>query len=314
MLISIAIPVYRNEGSIPELHRRIVETVKTIPRADYEIIFTNDGSDDGSLEALLQLSKHDPKVTVINLSRNFGQHAANNAAFQHVKGDIVINMSADLQDPPEVIAEIVEKMNEGHDIVLAARGKVQETWFKRLTSWAHYRLIRISVPAYPDKGFDFWGANKKAFKAFMSFPDVVRRNQTDLLSIGFDVGILTYKKQKRIHGKSQYNFLKRLDISLSQILATAIWPLRISAVMGFLFTVMGFLYAAYLFVSYFFRDAPFQGWTPIMILLLIIGGAVMLVLGIIGEYLWRIYYETKGRPIYFVNDVYRNGKVDDRKK
>jgi len=302
MLISIAIPVFRNEGSLPDLHKRLVDTVGTIPDADYEIIFTNDGSDDGSLNQLIEISKKDPKVTVINLSRNFGQHAANNAAFKHVKGDIIINMSADLQDPPEIIAEIVSKMNEGHDIVLAARKKVKETWFKRLTSWAHYRLIRISVPAYPDKGFDFWGANKKAFKAFMSYDDVVR----------FNVGTITYEKQKRIHGKSQYKFLKRLDISLSQILATAIWPLRIAAIMGLMFTLTGFLYATYLFISYFFREAPFEGWTPIMILLLIIGGSIMLVLGIIGEYLWRIYYETKRRPIYFIDQVYRKGKVDER--
>ncbi len=314
MLISIAIPVYRNKGSLPELHRRLVETVGSIPGADYEIIFTNDGSDDGSLETLIDISKQDPKVTVINLSRNFGQHAANNAAFQKVTGDVVINMSADLQDPPEIIADIVAKMNEGHDIVLAARQKVQETWFKRLTSWAHYKLIRISVPAYPDKGFDFWGANKKAFKAFMSFNDVVRRNQTDLLSIGYDVGTITYEKQKRVHGKSQYKFLKRLDISLSQILATAIWPLRIAAIMGFLFMFLGFAYALFLFISYFFRDSPFQGWTPIMMLLLIIGGSIMLVLGIIGEYLWRIYYETKDRPLYFVDEVYRQGKIHDQKQ
>ena len=311
MLISVAIPVFRNEGSLPDLHKRIVDTIATIPDADYEIIFTNDGSDDGSLVQLIDISKNDPKVTVINLSRNFGQHAANNAAFKQVKGDIIINMSADLQDPPEIIADIVNKMNEGHDIVLAARKKVRETWFKRLTSWAHYRLIRISVPAYPDKGFDFWGANKKAFKAFMSYDDVVRRNQTDLLSIGYSVGTITYEKQKRVHGKSQYKFLKRLDISLSQILATAIWPLRIAAIMGFAFTLSGFLYATYLFISYFFREAPFEGWTPIMILLLIIGGSIMLVLGIIGEYLWLIYYETKNRPIYFINQVYRNGEIED---
>ena len=314
MLISIAIPVYRNKGSLPELYRRLVETVRKIPGADYEIIFTNDGSDDGSLETLIGIADIDPKVTVINLSRNFGQHAANNAAFQRVTGDIVINMSADLQDPPEIIADIVRKMNEGHDIVLAARKKVQENWFKRVTSWAHYRLIRISVPSYPDKGFDFWGANKKAFQAFMSFSDVVRRNQTDLLSIGYDVGVITYEKQKRIHGKSQYKFLKRLDISLSQILATAIWPLRIAAIMGFLFTFLGFGYAVYLFVVYFFREAPFEGWTPIMMLLLIIGGSIMLVLGIIGEYLWRIYYETKQRPLYFVDQVYRQGNSDDQRK
>jgi len=308
VLVSIAIPVYQNEKSLVELHQRIVEAVQIIPGADYEIIFTNDGSSDGSLETLIELSKQDDKITVVNLSRNFGQHAANNAAFQHVKGDIVINMSADLQDPPEVITDIIKKLGEGHDIVLAARSKVRESIFKRMTSWLHYRLIRISVPAYPDKGFDFWGVNKKAFKSFMSFNDVVRRNQTDLLSIGYDVSVITYEKQKRVHGKSQYRFMKRLDISISQILATGIWPLRIAAIMGLAFTFLGVLGAMFILIRYFFTSSTSDGWTSIIFLLLFINGCTMAVLGVIGEYMWRIYYETKRRPLYFVDEVFRRGK------
>ena len=311
MLISVAIPVYRNKGSLPELHERIVKTVEGIEGADYEIIFVNDGSDDGSWATLIEIADKDSKVTVIDLSRNFGQHAANNAAFQHVKGDVVINMSADLQDPPEVIGDIVARMNEGFDIVLAAREKVQENWLKRVTSWTHYKLIRISVPNYPDKGFDFWGANKKAFAAFMSFNDIVRRNQTDLLSIGYKVGVTGYEKQKRTHGKSQYNFIKRLDISISQILATAIWPLRIAAIFGLLFTILGIVIVLAVLARWLFLDVPASGWTSIVSLLLLTSGCVMAILGVVGEYMWRIYYETKRRPLYFVDKVYSQGKSDE---
>lgn len=304
MLISLAIPVYQNEGSLKPLHQRIVKAIKKVSESlEYEIIFTDDGSTDNSYQELLDIRAIDDNITVIKLSRNFGQHAAINAAFQHVKGDIVINMSADLQDPPEIIEDLINKIYEGNDVVLATRKTVSESFSKVMTSRIHYKLVRLSVPKYPDRGFDFWAVNKKAFTALMSFSDIIRRNQIDILSIGYKVATVEYDKQEREFGKSQYNFLKRLNISLSQILAVAFWPLRLASTFGFIFTILGFIYAIYLFVIYFIRDAPFNGWTPIMMLLLIIGGIIMLMLGIIGEYLWRIYFETKSRPLFFVDEL-----------
>jgi len=305
-LISIAIPVYRNGSSLKELYQRLVKTVNKLgDNYNYQIIFTDDGSDDDSLEVLKQIQEQDGQVVVIKLSKNFGQHAANQAAFKYVKGDYVVNMSADLQDPPELIEPLILKLEENNDIVLAVRAKVNEKVFKNLTSKIHYGLVRISVPTYPKKGFDFWAVNKKAFTAFRSYDDIIRRNQIDLLSIGYKVATIPYEKAERIHGKSQYNFKKRLNISLSQILASAYWPLRLSSTLGIVFTIIGFLYAIWLFINYFIRESPFEGWTPIMMLLLIIGGIIMMMLGIIGEYLWRIYFETKNRPIYFIDEVYK---------
>ncbi len=306
MLVSIAIPVYRNEGSLLELHARLTEAIQeNFPLFDYEVIFVDDGSDDNSLKELLSLRETDSSVTIIKLSTNFGQFAANNAAFHEAKGDIIINMSADLQDPPELVVPMMKKILAGDDIVLAVRSKTSETMFRKLTSALHYKLVRISVPNFPKGGFDFWAVNRKAFTAFMSFTDVIRRNQIDLLSIGYKIGTIEYKKLKRIHGKSQYNFFQRLNISVSQILTTAFWPLRMASILGLLLTSIGILYAAYLFFSHFVRETPFQGWTPIMMLLLIIGGTIITILGIIGEYIWRIYFETKRRPLYFIDEIYR---------
>ncbi len=314
MLISIAIPVYRNAASLEELYKRIVDTMLAIKDADYEIIFVDDGSDDGSADIIKQLCKKDAKIIGIKLSRNFGQHAANNAAFQHVKGDIVINMSADLQDPPELIKELVEKITDGNDVALATRTRVKETWLRRATSKLHYRIVRIAVPEYPRMGFDFWAVNKKAFKALMSFDDIVRRNQIDLLSIGYKVTHIPYAKQARKHGKSQYNFMKRLDVSLSQIFATAIWPLRLSSTAGVICFLAGIAYASVLIVNYFFHGTTYPGWTSIVVLMLLIGGINMLILGVMGEYMWRIYYETKRRPIYFIDEIYSAKKPTERKK
>lgn len=314
-LISITIPVYRNSGSLKELYKRIINTLVLLgSEYDYEIIFTDDGSDDNSFDILNEIHNTDSKVKVVKLSRNFGQHAANQAAFDLVKGDFIINMSADLQDPPEIIYQLVKAIEQNNDIALAIRQKVNESFFKTLTSRLHYKLVRISVPNYPSRGFDFWAVNRKAFKAFRSFDDIIRRNQIDLLSIGYKVATIPYEKNKRIHGKSQYNFSKRLNISLSQILASAYWPLRLASSFGIIFTISGFIYGLWLLINYFFRESPFEGWTPIMLLLLIIGGLNMLILGIIGEYLWRIYFEIKKRPIYFIDQVLNNTDYDYEEK
>ena len=144
----------------------------------------------------------------------------------------------------------------------------------------------------------------------MSFNDVVRRNQIDLLSIGYRVTEIPYEKAKRVHGKSQYTFLRRLDISVSQVLATAIWPLRAAAIFGFLFTLLGIVSAAFVIVRYFTLDTPQSGWTSILSILLETSGVIMGMLAVIGEYIWRIYYETKQRPLFFVDEVY--GKLADK--
>ncbi|MEH6515090.1 MAG: glycosyltransferase family 2 protein [Halioglobus sp.] len=310
--ISIVIPVYRNEGSVRELYFRLVDAIQTLHKdLNYQIIFVDDGSDDNSLQELLAVQSQDLKVTVIKLSKNFGQFAANNAGFQIADGDIVVNMSADLQDPPELIVPMINRLMGEDDIVLAVRAKTEEKLFKKMTSWLHYSLVAISVPAFPKGGFDFWAVNRKAFNAFMSFNDVIRRNQIDLLSIGFKIGTVEYNKLARPHGTSQYNFFKRLDISISQILASAFWPLRLASTVGLLFTGTGAIYAIYLILSYLLSDTSFQGWTSIMMMLLIIGGMIMSTLGIMGEYLWRIYFETKQRPLYFIDRIYSGASEDN---
>jgi dolichol-phosphate mannosyltransferase len=315
LLISVIIPVFQNAESLIKLHERIVSTISQIENFIYEIIYVDDGSNDGSLEILEEIHSYDPNTVIIQLSGNFGQHAANNAGFRQATGDIIVNLSADLQDPPEIIAALIRKIQEGADIVLATRTKVDETIFKKWSSWVHYKLIRIEVPQFPTSGFDFWAINRKAFKAFLSFNDVNRRNQIDLLSIGYRVAEVPYKKLERKQGKSQYNFWKRLDISLSQIFATATWPMRLISAFGFFLTLIGFFIAIFLIISYFIKNQFYPGWTSIFVLVLIIGGINNLIAGIIGEYIWRIYYETKRRPLFFVEKILKkNSLKQDEKK
>ncbi len=314
LLVSVIIPVFQNAESLRKLHDRIVTTISQIENFIYEIIYVDDGSNDGSLEILEEIHLYDSNTVIIQLSRNFGQHAANNAGFRQATGDIIVNLSADLQDPPEIIEALIRKIQEGADIALAIRTEVDETIFKKWSSWLHYKLVRIKVPQFPTGGFDFWAINRKAFKAFLSFNDVNRRNQIDLLSIGYRVAEVPYKKLARKHGKSQYNFWKRLDISLSQIFDTATWPMRLISAFGIFLTLIGFLITTFLLISYFIKNQSYPGWTSIFVLVLIIGGINSLIVGIIGEYIWRIYYENKRRPLFFVEKILKKNSLKQDKK
>lgn len=303
--ISILIPVFRNYGTILPTYTTILDELNRISNEiPYEFIFVDDGSDDNSYEELLKIKNLDPdNVKVIKFSRNFGQFSALNAGVSHVLGDMVVAISADQQDPPSIVSEMYNKILEGNEVVLAQRIARNDSILKNLTAWLHVKLIRISTPSYPTGGFDCWCLSRKAINAYLQYSDTIRTNQVDILNIGFKRAIIQYKRKKREIGRSQYNFRKRLKVSMNQILATSSWPLRMVSIIGFLMTIIGFAFGARVFYGYFAKGTPFQGYTPIVLLQLIIGGIIMIMLGVIGEYQWRIYFETKRRPLYLIDEI-----------
>ena len=303
-VISIVIAVYKNEGELNNTYQSIKNTIlESLPAYDYEFIFTDDGSDDNSFNELMEIRSKDKKVKVQRFSKNFGQFAAINAGMHKAQGDLIVNIAADLQDPPEMIVKMVKEIENGAEIVIANRQSRNDTFLQNITSRVHWKLMRISNPNFPKGGFDFWMFNKKALEAYKMFNDRVRSNQVDVLSIGFKTLIIPYERRKREIGKSQYNFKKRIIIAINQVLNISYWPLRLASAFGFLFTISGFLYALRIAYSYFVHDKyPFEGWAPLMIMQLVIGGIIIIMLGIIGEYLWRIFYETKQRPLYFIKE------------
>lgn len=303
--ITVIVPVYNNAGTLIPTYDTIREKViERFPTYDLNFIFINDGSKDSSWQELLKLKESHPnRVKLINFSRNFGQFAALNAGLHHSLGDYTIGISADQQDPPEIVAEMVEKSVAGADIVLAVRQSRKDSFFKNITAAAHVALIRRSSPDYPKGGFDGWLLNRKAVNAYKQFGDRIRSNQIDILDLGFKVDHIRFDRRKREVGKSQYNFKKRLNVSINQILATSAWPLRMVSYMGFITTIIGFLYGLRVIMIYFTKGTPFVGYAPIILLQLFIGGIIMLMLGIIGEYQWRIYYESKNRPIYIIEEI-----------
>ncbi len=306
-LLTVVVPVFRNEGSLHLMYDQcravIVEQLKDY---EYEFVFVDDGSDDGSIDRLYELRDKDERVCVIKLSRNFGQFAALNAGMTKAKGDVIVCMSADLQDPPQMIADMCRQMEQGFDIVLGCREARNDSFFRNLTAAVHFKIIRISNPTYPRGGFDFWMMNRKALKTFVDYPDVIRSAQVDILSMGFKVAHLYYERRKREIGVSQYNFKKRLTVALNQLLSTSYWPLRMASTMGFVTTILGFLYACRIVYLKYFDSLPLPGYGPIIVIQLVLGGMILFILGIIGEYIWRIYIESKGRPIFILDEVHES--------
>jgi glycosyltransferase involved in cell wall biosynthesis len=298
-LISVCFAVYQNAGSLRELHAAMTYELTThFPNDTYELLFVNDGSKDNSLEVLRELKEKDPRIRIISFSRNFGQMAAILAGWEHASGDVVINMAADLQDPPTQVTAMLREWKAGNEVVISYRRSHATAWSKKVTSRLFYKLM---LPNVPPGGFDFALLDRRPMDAINSLKERHRFYQYDLLWVGFNVKFIPYDKLERSHGKSQYNFIKRFGNFYSAYLNVSYLPLRLLAAIGAVVSVSGFLYALDIVYAYFFSLTPFQGWAPIMIVLLILGGLIMLMLGVLGEYTWRILDEVKARPRYIVD-------------
>jgi len=296
--ISICFAVYQNEGALAPLYERVTRELKSnFSQHTYELLFVNDGSTDNSLPELLKLRERDTHVRVLSFSRNFGQMAAILAGWENSRGDCVINMAADLQDPPEQCAKMIQEWEEGSEIVISYRESHATSLSRRITSRLFYRAL---LPNVPPGGFDFTLIDRKAMDVINSLKEKNRFYQYDILWAGFKTKYIPYSKLKREIGKSQYDAFKRFKNFYSAFLNVSYLPIRLLAVIGMLFSGSGFLYALTILWAYTTQKTPFPGWAPLMIMLLLIGGLIMLMLGILGEYIWRILDEVKHRPNYVI--------------
>lgn len=303
-LISVCFAVYNNEGALTILYNKIVKELKSnFPQYDFELLFVNDGSKDNSLAELMELKKltNDVKVKIITFSRNFGQMAAILAGWHNAKGDAVINMAADLQDTPEQCVSMIKEWEKGSDVVISYRKGHKSSFINKLTSRIAYKLL---LPNIPPGGFDFVLLGRKAMDAVNSIKERNSFYQYDILWVGFNVKFLPYEKLERTIGKSQYNFIKRFGNFMVAFVNVSYLPLRLMTFLGFFFAAVGFIYSLSIVYAYYFKQTPFPGWAPIMILLLIIGGLIMLMLGVLGEYIWRIFDEVKKRPNYVIDKIF----------
>jgi glycosyltransferase involved in cell wall biosynthesis len=302
--IAFVIPVYRNERAVTLTYEKLVGLFSgPLSAWQYTMVFVDDGSDDNSPEELREIRARDDRVRVVSFTRNFGQMAALLAGFRNADGDVVLQLSADLQDPIELIPSMVEEWRKGGEVVVAHRVNREDTWTSSVASRIFYSIVRLSYPQIPSGGFDYLLLDRRVVDAFNSIEVRNRFFQGDILWFGYRTTFIPYARQRRTIGKSQYTFSKKLKNSLDAILDSSYLPIRFISAAGVVTALLGFVYAADIVYARFRNQIPVTGWAPIMILLLVIGGVIMVMLGIIGEYIWRIYDEVRGKPNYVVRRI-----------
>ena len=306
MKISFSIAVYRNEGSILKTYKNIKSVLaKSLKGYDFEIVFIDDGSDDDSLKKILEIRKKDKRVKVISFTRNFGQMAAMLAGLKEASGDAVINISADLQDPIELIPRMIKKWKDGSEIVVCYRTDRQDALGSKLFSRLAYSLLRLSTPQIPPGGFDYVLIDRTALDEFNKIDVRNRFFQGDLLWSGYRTSFIPYVRLKRTIGRSQYNLAKKLKNFLDAFLDSSYLSIRFISIIGILTSIFGVIYSLTIVYVWIRGGAPFTGWAPIMIAIMVVGGLIMVMLGVIGEYIWRIYDEVRKKPNYVIRKKYQ---------
>jgi len=302
--ISVVVPCFDEGEAITECHKRLTD-VLTALETWYEIVYIDDGSRDSTLITLRTIHATDPNVTVVELSRNFGHQTAVTAGLEIARGDVVVIIDADLQDPPELIGKMLELWTQGFEVVYGVRETREgETGFKRWTAKIFYRLINTlsDVPIPADTG-DFRLLDRKAVEAIKSMPERHRLLRGMCSWIGFRQCGLKYARSARIAGKTKYPFSKMMNLALDGIASFSTVPLRLLAAVGFLTAALSVIGIVYALVVRLFTHTWVAGWTISFIGMLFLGGLQMISIGIVGEYVGRVYAETKQRPLYLARSI-----------
>jgi polyisoprenyl-phosphate glycosyltransferase len=321
VLISIVVPSFNEEDVIASTYQRLVEVLEITPRADFELVFVDDGSQDRTLELLRSLQTADRRVRVVGFSRNFGHQMAVTAGLEHAAGDVVVLIDADLQDPPEVIPEMLLRWRRGADVAYGVRVERQgETAFKLWTAKAFYRSInRVADVVLPLDAGDFRLMDRAVVDALLSMPERDRFVRGMVSWLGFKQEAVPYKRAARFAGETKYPLRKMLLFAIDGILSFSLAPLRWAIWMGFAtagLAMLGFVYALSMRVL---TNIWVPGWTLLFIACSSIGGIQLVFLGVLGEYVGRIYGEVKRRPLYVVRErlgfgsTVRGNRVIERK-
>jgi polyisoprenyl-phosphate glycosyltransferase len=299
---SIVVAAYNEEGNLSQLYQRTAALDWKALDLTPEFVFVDDHSGDGTQAILDGLAARDPRVKVLRFSKNFGSHKAFTAGLEHCTGAAAVILAADLQDPPETIPLLVEKWRSGARVVWAVRDDREgETLVTKFFSRLYYFLMRNFAEVRPPrKGADFLLLDKVVIAQIRSAPE----KHTSLLSLiqwmGFDQAEITYTKAARLSGRSKWTFRKKLKLAIDSFVSFSYFPLRLASACGLIFAFSGFLYAVVIAIRAIAVGSPVQGWSSLMCVLLIVSGVQLIMLGILGEYLWRAFDETRGRPRYII--------------
>ncbi len=306
-LVSVVSPVYQEEQGIEEFHRRLTGTLVTLaPELDYEIVYVNDGSTDRSLELLQALANEDRRVRVVDLSRNFGHQVALSAGVDHARGDAVVVIDSDLQDPPEVIPEMIERWKKGFKVVYGVRiSRAGESRFKLLTSKVYYGLIdRVSEVPLPRQAGDFRLLDRAVVDVLARMPERNRYVRGMVAWAGFAQCAVEYERDPRYAGDTKYTLRKMVHLAFDGITSFSDRPLRLATQLGLVVMAVAFAFAGWVIIaSVVDPGGGGRGWPSLMAVVALLGGIQLLCIGVLGEYIGRIYRETKGRPLYVVSEV-----------
>ena len=308
--ITIIVPSYNEEEALPHLYERLNNMMNKLTQYEFEVLFINDGSKDKTLELIKEMRSKDSRISYVNFSRNFGKEIAMIAGLDYAQGDAVIFIDADLQDPPEIIPELIKYWEEGYDDVYARRNSRKgETFLKKFTSKMYYKVLQslTRVEIQKDTG-DFRLLDRRCVNALKKMRETQRCSKSMFSWIGYNKKEVMYDRDPRIAGKTKWNYKKLIDLAIDGITAFTTSPLRVSTLLSIPTFLSFAIYFIYIILNVIINNYKVQGYQVILLLNLFFFGLIILLIGIIGEYLGRIFNETKNRPLYFVDEY--NGEKE----
>jgi polyisoprenyl-phosphate glycosyltransferase len=311
-LLTILVPAYNEQEVLYKLYDRLSAVINQVTDYNFEILFVNDGSRDSTLEIIKELRDFDKRISYVDLSRNFGKEIAMSAGFDYAAGDAVIIIDADLQDPPELIPEMIKYWERGYDDVYAKRRTREgESWFKKWSAAKFYKILQKStrIEIQENTG-DFRLLDRRCIEALRKIRETQRYTKGMFSWIGFNKKELLFDRDSRAAGETKWNYLKLTELAMEGITSFTTSPLRISSFLGLIVSFFAFLYMIFIIFKTLIYGDPVAGYPSLMAVILFLGGIQLLSIGIIGEYLGRVFNETKNRPLYFV-DEYNEEKVKE---
>ncbi len=300
-LLSIVVPAYNEEAVLPEFHKRISAVLKSMS-TEAEIVYVNDGSTDNTLVVMQGLQESDLRVAIVDLSRNFGKEIALTAGLDHASGDVVVVIDADLQHPPELIPELIKHWMDGYDVVYAKRiSRSEESIIKKTTTYVFYRLIQlVSRVKIPEDVGDFRLLSRRAVDSLKQLREQHRFMKGLFVWIGYPQKAVPYQPDPRYAGQTKWNYWDLWNFALEGITSFSVAPLKLATYLGLATAFVAFIYAGIIIYQTLVHGNPVAGYPSIMVVILFLGGVQLISLGIIGEYLGRMFNETKQRPLYFL--------------
>jgi glycosyltransferase involved in cell wall biosynthesis len=303
---SIIIPVYFNELNLPETIPKLLALKNNIEGYQLELVFVDDGSGDKSLDILLDFKKkYSDIIKVVKLTRNFGSMSAIQAGMSIVTGDCIGVIAADLQDPPELFIDMIKKWENGNKAVLAVREDRKDPKLSKFTANLFYRLLKkYALNNYPKGGFDFFLIDKQIANNIKNINEKNSNIMNLIFWLGFEYDTISYVRKKREKGKSKWTISKKAKLVIDSFIGFSYIPIKILPVLGIIFSLSSFIFGGYVFLNWLFGDIRVEGWTTTIILVTFTAGIQMIMLGVLGEYLWRTLDETRKRPNFVIDDVF----------